>query len=349
VTVASELDFVLPEDLEARVPAEARGLRRDQVRLLVSREVTGEVSHHRFDEFPGLLEPGDLVVVNNSATLPAAVDASPADGGAPIVLHLSTELSEGVWAVEPRRPAGGTTEPFTGDDTPLRAGLRLRLPGGEATVLRPYTRRLSVMSFLVPGGVREYLADRGRPIRYSYTDRDWPVETYRSVFSTVPGSAEMPSAARPFTDSVVVDLVARGVTLAPITLHTGVASPEAHEKPYPEWFSVPAPTARLVRATRRGGGRVIAIGTTVVRALESAVDVHGEVRPAAGWTDVVVTPERGVAAVDGLLTGLHEPRASHLRMLAALSGQEVLDHAYAEALERRYLWHEFGDVHLLLP
>lgn len=349
MTVASELDFVLPEDLEARVPAEARGLRRDQVRLLVSREVTGEVSHHRFDEFPGLLEPGDLVVVNNSATLPAAVDASPADGGAPIVLHLSTELSEGVWAVEPRRPAGGTTEPFTGDDTPLRAGLRLRLPGGEATVLRPYTRRLSVMSFLVPGGVREYLADRGRPIRYSYTDRDWPVETYRSVFSTVPGSAEIPSAARPFTDSVVVDLVARGVTLAPITLHTGVASPEAHEKPYPEWFSVPAPTARLVRATRRGGGRVIAIGTTVVRALESAVDVHGEVRPAAGWTDVVVTPERGVAAVDGLLTGLHEPRASHLRMLAALSGQEVLDHAYAEALERRYLWHEFGDVHLLLP
>lgn len=349
MAVATELDFVLPGELEAREPAEARGLRRDGVRLLVSRETAGEISHHVFAELPNLLRPGDLVVVNNSATLPAALDAYPGDGGERIVLHLSTELAEGTWAVEPRRPSGGSTEPFTTRDTPVRAGTRLTIPGGEVALLRRYTERLWVASVAVPGRVPDYLAAHGRAIRYSYTDRDRPITTYQNVFSTVPGSAEMPSAGRPFTEDVVVKLLARGVTTAPITLHTGVASPEAHEKPYPEWFDVPAATAGLVRHTRASGGRVVAVGTTVVRALESAAAADGVVRAAAGWTDVVVTPRRGVRAVDGLLTGFHEPRASHLQMLAAITGREILDRAYAEALAEHYLWHEFGDVHLLLP
>jgi S-adenosylmethionine:tRNA ribosyltransferase-isomerase len=158
----------------------------------------------------------------------------------------------------------------------------------------------------------------------------------------------MPSAARPFTARLVAELASRGVQFAPLTLHTGVASAEAHEPPYPERFEVPATTAWLVNAARAGGGRTVAVGTTAVRALESSVDADGVVRGASGWTDVVVTPGSGVRAVDGLLTGLHEPQASHLLMLEAIAGRAALSRGYREAVRHRYLWHEFGDVHLIL-
>ena len=193
-----------------------------------------------------------------------------------------------------------------------------------------------------------YLLRYGIPIRYSYVSRDWPLAAYQTVFSRKPGSAEMPSASRPFTPPVVTGLAARGVLIAPLTLHAGVSSLEADEDPYPEPYDVPPVTARLVNHVRAYGGRVIAAGTTVVRALETAF-AGGRVVPSAGWTSHVVTPETGVRAVDGLLTGLHEPRSSHLRMLAAFAGPELLGSCYEAAIMSRYLWHEFGDVHLLLP
>jgi S-adenosylmethionine:tRNA ribosyltransferase-isomerase len=205
----------------------------------------------------------------------------------------------------------------------------------------------------VGGRVLELLREHGRPIRYSYTERDQPLSAYQTLFALPSpdgaGSAEMPSAARPFTARLVAELVRRGVGFARVTLHTGVASAEAHEPPYPERFSVPESSARLVNAVAAGGGRVIAVGTTAVRALESAAGPDGVVRAAGGWTDLVVTPERGVRVVDGLLTGLHEPEASHLLMLRAIAGRAAVDRAYEEALRGLYLWHEFGDVHLLLP
>jgi S-adenosylmethionine:tRNA ribosyltransferase-isomerase len=179
--------------------------------------------------------------------------------------------------------------------------------------------------------------------------RDWPLAAYQTVFARLPGSAEMPSASRPFTDPMVTALVARGVLIAPVTLHTGVSSLEADEDPYPEPFDVPPATARLVNHVRAHGGRVIAAGTTVVRALETAARADGQVVPSAGWTSHVVTPQTGVGAVDGLLTGLHEPRSSHLRMLAAFAGEALLARCYQAAVGAGYLWHEFGDVHLLLP
>jgi len=356
--IAAELDFELPAELAAREPAEARGLRRDEVRLLVSRGER-EPSHHVFRDLPQVLAPGDLLVVNNSATLPAALNARFDDDGRPVVVHVSSELADGSWLVELRRPVAGSTAAFsTGSarpssngsetETPARAGRRLRVPGGSLTLLRAYTPRLWVVSADVPGAYAEYLEHRGRPIRYDYTDRDWPLSTYQNVFASVPGSAEMPSAGRPFTGEVLAALAARGVLVAPITLHTGVASPEAGEPPYPERFAVPAGTARLVEYVRAGGGRVVAVGTTVVRALESSVQ-DGHTRGAAGWTDLVIGPERGVQVVDGLLTGFHEPRASHLRMLAAVGGEPMVRIGYEAALRERYLWHEFGDVHLLLP
>jgi S-adenosylmethionine:tRNA ribosyltransferase-isomerase len=197
-----------------------------------------------------------------------------------------------------------------------------------------------------------YLLRHGLPIRYSYVRRDWPLSFYQTVFAARPGSAEMPSASRPFTPEVVTALATRGVLIAPLTLHCGVSSLEAGEDPYPEPYDVPPATARLVNHVRASGGRVIAAGTTVVRALETAARADGRdggVVAAAGWTSHVVTPQTGVRAVDGLLTGLHEPRSSHLRMLAAFAGPDLLARCYAEAIGAGYLWHEFGDVHLLIP
>ncbi|NBM20099.1 S-adenosylmethionine:tRNA ribosyltransferase-isomerase [Streptomyces sp. GC420] len=354
----------VPPELLARVPAELRGSGRDDVRLMVSHGCGGTgVAHHAFRELPALLRAGDVLVVNTSRTLPAAVNGRL--GGARVVVHFSTRGEDGRWAVELRVPdGGGSTLPCPGGP----AGAVVRLPGDVRLVfegpLAPGADRLwwarpaAGEGFDVPGGcqgvdVGGLLRRYGRPIRYGYTERDQPLSAYQTVFAVESpdgaGSAEMPSAGRPFTAELVAELVRRGVQFAPVTLHTGVASAEAHEPPYPERFAVPASTAWLVNAARAGGGRVLAVGTTAVRALESAADGAGVVGKAAGWTDLVVTPARGVRVVDGLLTGLHEPEASHLLMLEAVTGRAALGAAYAEALERRYLWHEFGDVHLILP
>lgn len=337
------LDFEVPAALSAHEPPEARGIARDHVRMLVGRRETGEVSHHCFTELPDVLTPGDVLVVNTSATVPAALDVL---GRTNLVVHVSTELPDGTWVVELRhRVAGGATEPYA-DGV---AGDRLTLDGGaHARLLRPYSpRRLWVAEVDVPS-VPSYLMAHGRPIRYSYVDRDWPLSTYRSVFATTPGSAEMPSASRPFTEELVTRLVSRGIVFAPILLHTGVASPEAHEKPYPERFRVPETTARLVNEARDAGRRIIGVGTTAVRAIETAADERGRLRAAGGWTAVVVTPERGVRAIDGLVTGFHEPQASHLQMLKAIAGERLIEACYAAALDEGYLWHEFGDINVLI-
>jgi S-adenosylmethionine:tRNA ribosyltransferase-isomerase len=338
-------DFTLPTALEAHEPPEARGLARDGVRLLTGSSSTGELGHHRFTELPDLLRPGDVLVVNTSGTLPAAVPVLDSD----LTMHFSTDLGDGRWLVELREAARKATAPFSGG-TP---GQRYPLLGGGSVTLRA---RFSGVRLWVAdvnptpaASVPEYLYLFGAPIRYGYLHRPWPLPYYQTVFATQPGSAEMPSAARPFTDRMVTRLVTAGVQLAPVLLHTGVASPEAHERPYPERFAVSATSARIVNQAKAAGGRIIAIGTTVVRALETAADPDGAVSPAQGWTDLIITPERGTRVVDGLLTGFHEPRASHLDMLAALADPDLLDRCYAEAITHGYLWHEFGDVNLLLP
>jgi S-adenosylmethionine:tRNA ribosyltransferase-isomerase len=337
----STLEFTLPASLEAHEPPEARGLARDGVRMLVGSRSDNAVSHHRFTDLPALLRPGDALVVNTSATVAAAVPVA----GSPLVVHFSTELPDRRWLVELRRDTGKATEPYAGAE----AGRRYPLVGGATVTLRePYsTGRLWVAE--VDTAVPAYLNHFGDPIRYSYVRRHWPLSYYQTVFGNIPGSAEMPSASRPFTDRLVTRLVAGGVRFAPVLLHTGVASPEAHERPYPERFEVSAHTAQMINQTRAAGGRVIAIGTTAVRALESAVEPGGTVHGAHGWTDLIVTPARGVRVIDGLLTGFHEPRASHLDMLAAIAGHPLLDRVYTEAIDAGYLWHEFGDVNLLLP
>ncbi|HEX6239056.1 MAG TPA: S-adenosylmethionine:tRNA ribosyltransferase-isomerase [Acidimicrobiales bacterium] len=339
--------FELHPELEAREPPEARGPTRDAVRMLVAHRETGELVHSTFSSLPRFLREGDLLVINTSGTLPAAVDALAPDG-TPVIVHLSTHLGGDRWVVEPRRAIGRAGERWTGAPPPRRLALG---EGASVALVEPYlgSPRLWVARLSLPQPVLTWLAVNGRPIRYPYVDGRWPVSAYQSVYATHPGSAEMPSAGRPFTPELITRLVAQGVGVTPVVLHTGVASLDAGESPYPERVSVPAATAVRVAATRAAGGRVVAVGTTVVRALESAAADDGVVRPLDGWTDLVVTPERGVRVVDGLLTGWHEPEASHLLMLEAIADRPLLDHSYEAALAEGYLWHEFGDVHLILP
>src|SRR5919202_67502 len=297
------LEFELPTELEAHEPPEARGLARDQVRLLVSYVGDDRIEHVRFTDLPGVLRPGDLVVANDSATLPAAVTAW-RDDGTQLNLHISTRLPAELWVVEPRRISACDGEV-------------LRLPGGARCQLLaryPRSKRLWVAQF--DTDVPTLMARFGRPIAYPYV-RD--------------------------------QLAHRGIGFVTLTLHTGVASLEGHEKPYAEEYWVPELTASAVSAARADGRRVIAVGTTVVRALESAWEAgDGELVASHASTDPVIATERGVRVVDSLLTGFHEPKASHLAMLEAIAGRRHLETAYRAALDGGYLWHEFGDVHLIV-
>lgn len=342
----ARLAFTLPPDLEASEPPEARGLRRDEVRMLVARRSAGELTDATFTQLPTHLAEGDVVVVNTSGTLPAAADALAHDG-THVVIHLSTHLRGSRWVVELRRPAGRATERWEGP--PPAAHLHLG-EGAYLDLVEPYRGdRLWVADLRMPLPVLAWLAVNGRAIRYGYVDRPHPLADYQNVYALHPGSAEMASAGRPFSTELITRLVAKGVDIVPVVLHTGVASLEADETPYPERVIVSPASARRIESARQAGGRVIAVGTTAVRAIESAVDAGGAVRPLHGWTDLVVTPERGVRVVDGLLTGWHEPEASHLLMLEAIAGRALLERSYARALDEGYLWHEFGDVHLVLP
>jgi len=343
----SVLARVARERREAHEPPEARGLRRDEVRMLVATGGPGPASLDlaQARDLPDHLRAGDVLVVNTSATLPAALPASRADG-TQLRLHLSTPAADaaGRWVVELRR---GDAR-FTGG----RAGESLALPGGaRATLLAPYLAGARLWLAEIDTGKlapADHLARYGAPIRYGHTTGEWPLSDYQTAFALHPGSAEMPSAGRPFTPELVTALVARGIVVAPLLLHAGVSSQEAGELPYPERFAVPTATARLVNAARAGGGRVIAVGTTVVRALETVALPFGHVEADAGWTRHVVTPQCGVRVVDGLLTGWHEPATSHLLMLEAVGGRALVEDSYAAALEHRLRWHEFGDVHLIL-
>ena len=334
-------DFELPPGLEASQPPEARGLARDEVRLLVA-DSSG-LRHARFSALGWFLRPGDVLVVNTSATLAAAIDGRRPDGSL-VVVHFSTRLDDGSWLVE-LRPPGRATGPVTD----ARAGQRIGLAAGARLILRQAASpRLWRVQVAVEGDVRAYLAAHGRPITYAYLAGSWPLAAYQTVFARDPGSAEMPSAGRPFSTELVTDLVASGVLIAPITLHCGVSSLEAGEPPLREWFRIAAPTADLVTQSRAAGRRIIAVGTTVTRALESAAGPDGAVTAAEGWTDLVLGPDRPARAVDGIITGWHAPGASHLDLLVAVAGPTLVSDAYAEAIRHRYQWHEFGDSCLLL-
>ena len=322
--------------IEATAPPESRGLQRDEIRLLVTDRAARSHKHAAFREFADFLRSGDLLVVNDSATVPAAIPAQRSNGS-PIDLHVSTKIDQRIWIAEPR----GT----------VVCGEELRLPNGGSAVtiapIDPEQPRLWYTWFQLPQPMFEYLATVGAPIRYSYVKQRFPLSDYQTIFAREAGSSEMPSAGRPFSPRVLGTLHSKGVEIAPITLHCGVASFEAPERPGMERFMVSSSTAACVNATRMHGGRVIAIGTTALRALESAID-GDDVIAASGWTDLVIDEVHRVRAADGMLTGFHDGNATHIWILRAFLDRELLDAAYDEAASEQYRYHEFGDVHLIL-
>ena len=346
--MTAAVTFQRPKGSDATEPPEHRGLTRDGVRLLVA--APDRLEHRRFRDLPSVLAPGDLLVVNTSATVPAALTG--VVGGTVTPVHVAARLDAQTWVLEVRRPGND------GPQLDLAPGTRVALPGGATATL------LGAFPAAAPAGVRlwvaeitgvpdslPYLRRHGRAIAYGYLRSTFPLADRQSVFARHPGSAEMPSAGRPFTERLVVDLVTHGVAVAPVVLHCGVSSPELSEPPAPERYTVPPSTARLVNAVSSAGGRVVAVGTTVVRALETCASPDGTVTPGGGWTDLVLGPERPARVVTGLVTGLHEPQASHLLLLEAVAGRALVDEAYAAVTAGgpRYLWHEFGDAMVLLP
>ncbi len=350
------ISFPAPDHRTAARPAEYRGLRRDEVRLLVADPET--LCHRLFHDLPDHLRPGDLLVVNNSATLAAELDGLSSIRG-PVVVHVGTRPEHPGPAALHRiielRGAPDASAPVLdaeiGETVAVPGGVTFRIvaahPSGGSS---PTGRGNRLWRAQVTGTdcLEEHLATHGRPIAYGYLDARYPLADYQTVFGIHPGSAEMPSASRPFTPELVTRLVAGGIAVAPVTLHTGLSSQDAGEAPQAEWFEVPASTASACTAVRVGGGRVVAVGTTVVRALESAADASGVVHPRSGWTDLVVTPDRPARSVDGLITGWHNPDASHLLLVEAIAGRELAQRAYDAAVAQGYLWHEFGDSSLLV-
>lgn len=340
------LYFDRPAELVATHPAEADDRARDTGRLLISRPTGHE--HACFRELATVLLPGDLLVVNRSATIPASLPATDADNR-PFLLNLATDYGNHLWLAEPRI---SHSEPGPIDG--MTKGQAICVAGTLAHLVTPFPGlpRLWFVQFEVDA--RELMARSGQPIRYGYLDAPYDLRAYQTVFAAYPGSAEMPSAAYPFTRRVLSDLEHRGVQIASIVLHTGVSSMEietddiAQHPLYPEPYRVPEATALAVNAARESGRRVIAVGTTVVRALESAWDGKA-VRPSSGFSRLYIHPGRPPQVVNGLLTGLHDPVTSHLAMLYALAGPEMIRSGYAAAIKEGYHWHEFGDSHLILP
>lgn len=344
-----ELIFPRPLELQADMPATERGLARDGVRLMVSRLENGMPIHQHahFHELGRFLSAGDLLVVNRSATLPASLPAHHAGIGE-FVLNLSTRYGPNLWLAEPR---WSFAKP---GPLPLKAGDVFDVGGLTGRLIQPFPGLNRLWFVHVCCDLMSVMAQVGRPIRYGYVQTEYPLDTYQTVFATIPGSAEMPSAGYPFTENLLDDLDERGIQIAGVLLHTGVSSlevevEEVEQHPlYPEYFEVPTETAEAVNLAHAEGRRVVAVGTTVIRALESAWEGN-QVHPAKGFTRLFVHPARGqLQSVNGLITGLHDPITSHLAMLYALAGQDLIRTAYAEAVKEGYLWHEFGDSHLIL-
>jgi S-adenosylmethionine:tRNA ribosyltransferase-isomerase len=342
--------FASPEDHTATEPPELRGLRRDGVRLLVA--TSSGIRHTFFDRLGEQLSAGDVLLVNTSATVPGQLDGS-RDGSA-VVVHLGNRLGGGTRVVELRTAPDASAPVLDG-----RVGEHIALPsGGVLELIAPAQQipssptgtgnRLWRGRVVVSRSLSDYLREQARPISYGYLNGSFPISAYQTIFALCPGSAEMPSAARPFSAELVARLVSRGVIFAPITLHTGLSSQDAGEAPQPEWFEVSETTAHLVNSSRARGGRVIAVGTTATRAIESAAQPDGIVAGASGWTDLVISPERPVRVVDGLITGWHNPEASHLLLVESVAGAELTQRAYDAAVAEHYLWHEFGDSCLLM-
>ena len=345
--------FTLPPDLIAKEPPERRGIARDAVKLMVIDRSDYRIDHTFFYDIGKFLVSGDLMVFNTSRTLPASLVGYGKPAGPLVEVRLAEHLPDDSWLALLLCQNGNG--PFS---CGIHKGMQIKFDLGlVATVYDKDERiqRLWKISFSKSGTeLLELLYHIGQPIRYEYVSEPWDLDYYQTVYATYPGSAEMPSAGRPFTWKLLFELKRNGVKMAYISLHTGLSSyrdsdlDQRHISSEEEYF-VGSTTAEQINKTHSLGGRVIAVGTTVVRALETvAADNKGNVKAGHGYTRLHITASHRLKAVDGLLTGLHEPEASHLDLLNAFLPAGRIHEAYKQAIQRKYLWHEFGDMNLIL-
>jgi S-adenosylmethionine:tRNA ribosyltransferase-isomerase len=347
----SPFTFILPPELSAKEPPERRGLARDQVRLMIIDRAGGSVEHTRFDHLGEYLRAGDLLVFNTSRTLPAALDGCAAPVGPCIEIRLAEHLPDDSWLALLLCQRG---DPFS---CGLRAGMQINFGEGLTGAIEERDERIARlwrMRFSKSGAeLMDLLYKLGRPIRYEYVSAPWNLDYYQTVYAREPGSAEMPSAGRAFTWRLLFDLQRRGIETAYVVLHTGLSSYmddelDAQHPASEEEYFISDNAAAKINRKREQGGRVVAVGTTVVRALEAVAGERGRIEPGHGYTRLHVTAQHQLKAVDGLLTGLHEPEASHLDLLTAFLPAEQIRAAYLEAVRLGYLWHEFGDLNLII-
>ena len=349
VTTPSIIQFDLPQSLACPQPTEERNLARDKVRLLVTTN-QGQIEHSTFDHLPSFLKKGDVLVVNTSATIPAALPVA-LPGGKQGKLHISTKLGNRRWLIEIREITGNKTVRWHEG----KEEMFFLLPSGAGVQLKQRFYKdnrllhLWVAEFNILQPMQAYLSENARPIQYEKLDHRYPLAYYQTFFSFHPGSSEMPSAGRGFTTRLIEGLLKKEITLVPIMLHTGVSSLEENESPYPEYMEIDPVSAATINLAKKQQRRIIAVGTTAVRAIETAADDDGRVHPYQGNTELFIDGSYRMKIVNGLLTGFHEPRASHLNMLQSVGGYEHISNAYSEAIKAGYYWHQFGDLHLILP
>ncbi|HEX7064086.1 MAG TPA: S-adenosylmethionine:tRNA ribosyltransferase-isomerase [Bacillales bacterium] len=336
------LTFKLPESLNAISPAEHRGIRRDHVRMMVINRENNRTSHDHFHHLGHYLKSGDLLVLNNSRTIPAVLHAEVQRNGKRIAeeieIRLAHRKSDAEWQVVHK-----------GKD--VKIGDCIIFSDRLSAVVIRTEESFTILRFSLSGiSLYNEIYTLGEPIRYSYIKEKWGLDDYQTVYGSVPGSVEMPSAGRPFSWEMLLALRKQGIRLAFLTLHTGLSDlldgrEGAHINT--EEYILPAETVEAVKKTKTEGGRVIAVGTTVVRTLETAANA-GKLAPSSGWTDLYIHEKYPLRITDGLITGFHEPEASHLDLLSAFLDKDRLYDNYQRAIVEKYLWHEFGDINVII-
>ncbi len=345
-------DYQLPKKLECSLPTEERGIQRDEVKLLISKTSDDSVQHTIFHQLVDHLEEGDVLVVNTSGTLKASLRAQRGDG-TQLIVNLSTRINDSDFLVEIRQAVGQESKRFYG----IQEGEILQLPNNGILKINGLYHRannqethiqLWKVELRLKEPLMDYLNQYGQAIKYGQIDQTYPISYYQTVFAKEVGSSEMPSAGRAFSPELLNRLIAKGVQIVPILLHTGISSLEVNERPYPEYYKMEEEAAQKINQAIQTNKRIIAVGTTVVRTLVSCKDGNGYLKASKGWTDAYVTPDTDISFITGLLTGFHEPKASHLLMMQAFASAAHFQKVYGEAIEQEYYWHEFGDLHLIL-
>ncbi|MDB4905863.1 MAG: S-adenosylmethionine tRNA ribosyltransferase [Gemmatimonadetes bacterium] len=338
----ADYDFALPPELVAQQPA----ARRDASRLMIVRREPGTIEHGTFTDLPSLLAPGDALVVNRSRVFRARLLGT-RDSGAPAEVFLLRALGGDRW--EAMVSPGGKLKP----------GRRVTIaPGFEAVIIETTERRTRVVELRASIPIAEAIAQWGHvplPPYIERADAAVDAERYQTVYSREEGSVAAPTAGLHFTPELLAQLDARGVRRGEVLLHVGagtfkpveVDDPAEHVM-HEEWFDVPTETAALVADTKARGGRVCAVGTTSVRALESAADAHGAVREGSAETRIFLRPPSGPRVVDALVTNFHLPRSTLIMLVASLAGYELTMRAYAEAVRERYRFYSYGDAMVIL-